>query len=119
MGRNPEFGNLVHLQGSNLHFDRSMTTNHRRMQRLISVRLRQTDVVLKPSGDRAKRVVHHGQGAITRLNAGRNDAKGCHVVDLVERLLLAFHFAPDAIEMFGPTTHLTALKTRALQPFIQ
>ena len=89
------------------------------MQRLIAIRLRQADVVLEPSGDRAKRVMHHGQGAITRFHTGRNDAKGCHVVDLVERLLLALHFAPDAIEMFGPSTHLTALKAGALQPLIQ
>ena len=89
------------------------------MQRLIAIWLRQTDVVLKPSWDRAKCVVHHSQGAITRLDAGRNDAKRCHVVDLVERLLLALHFAPDAIEMFGPPTHLTALKAGALQPLIQ
>ena len=88
------------------------------MQRLIAIRLRQTDVVLKPSRNRAKRVVHHSQGAVTRLHAGRRNPKGCHVVDLVERLLLALHFAPDAIEMFGPTTHLTTLKAGALQPFI-
>ena len=119
VGSNPEFGNLVHLQGSNLHFDRTMTTDHRCMQRLIAIRLRQADVVLEPSGDRAKRVMHHSQGAITRLNTWRNDAKRCHVVDLVERLLLTLHFAPDAVEVFRPPTHLTALKPRALQAFIQ
>ena len=119
VGGDAEFGHLVHLSGADLHLDRPMATDHRRVQRLVAVGLGQADVVLEPAGDRPEGVVHHRQGAVAALQVGADDPQGRHVVDLVERLLLALHLAPDAIEVFGPTAHIAALQTRRHQPVAQ
>ena len=119
VGGDAEFRHLMHFRGADLHLDRPMTTDHRRMQRLIAIGLGQADVVLKASRDRPERVVHHGQGPVAGFQTRRDDAHRCHVVDLVESLLLALHLAPDAIEMFGPTRHFTAVEPHRRQPITE
>ena len=109
VGRNPEFGHMVHLKCADLHFDRAMPTDHCGVQGLITVGFRQPDVVLEAAGNRAEGVVNHREGAIAALNVGGEDPQRRHVVDLVELLLLALHLAPDAKQMFGATTHLAVL----------
>ena len=109
MGRNPEFGHMVHLKRADLHFDRAMPTDHRRVQGLVAVGFRQPDVVLEATGNRAEGVVNHREGAVAALDIGGEDPQRRHVVDLVELLLLALHLAPDAKQMFGATTHLAVL----------
>ena len=52
------------------------------------------------------------QGPVAALQVGAEDPEGGHVDDFVERLLLALHFAPDAIEVLGPATHLTVVQPR-------
>ena len=86
-----------------------MPTDHRRVQGLVAVGLRQPDVVLETTGNRAKGVVNHREGAVAALDIGGEDPQRRHVVDLVELLLLALHLAPDAKQMLGATTHLAVL----------
>ena len=96
-----------------------MTTDHSRMERLVAVRLGQTDVILEPSGNRPEGVVHHRKRPIAGFHAGRNDPQRRHVVDLVERLLLALHLAPDAVEVLRPATHFATVQASKRQPVVE
>ena len=119
MGGDAELRHLVHLGRADLHLDRPVAADHSRMQRLIAIRLGQTDVILEATRNRPEGVVHHRQGPVTALQIRADDAQGRHVIDLVERLLLALHLAPDAIEMLGPATHVNPLQPRRQQPLAQ
>ena len=96
----------MHLGRADLHLNRAMATNHRRVQGLVAVGLGQADVVLEAAGDRAEGVMHHRQGAVAALDVRANDPQRRHVVDLVEGLALALHLVPDAIEVFRPSADL-------------
>ena len=53
MRRNTPLRTLVHIARSDLHFYRLATrTNHRRVQRLIQIKFRHCDVILKPANYR-------------------------------------------------------------------
>ena len=119
MGGDAVFGHLVHFGGADLHFDRPVTSNHGRVQGLVAVRFGQADVVLEATRNRPEGVMHHGQGAITPFNIGRENPQGGHVIDLVERLLLALHLAPDAVEMLGATAHFAIGQARRQQAIAQ
>ncbi len=96
-----------------------MATDHGGVEGLIAVRLRQADVVLEPSGDGAKGVMHHRKGAVAAVHGGAENADGGDVVELVKRLLLALHLAPDPVKMLGPATHLAGVQPRGRQAFPQ
>ncbi|MEB3242996.1 MAG: hypothetical protein VKO44_05105 [Cyanobacteriota bacterium] len=119
MGCDAEFRHLVHFAGADLHLDRPMPTDHGGVQRLVAVGLGEADVILEATGDRSEGVVHHGQGAIAALHRGANDAHRGDVVELVERLLLPLHLAPDAIEMLRPSIHLAHAEANGLQSLPQ
>ena len=119
MRRDTVFRHLVHFTGTNLHLNRPMPADHRRMQRLITIRLGQADVVLEAARNRPEGVMHHGQGAVTALQRRAENPHRRHVVDLVEGLLLALHLAPDAIKMLGTAGHFTALQAHRRQPVPQ
>ena len=106
VGGNAVLRHLVHVGGANLHLNGPVAADHRRVQRLVTIGLGQTDVVLEAARDGAEGVMHHRQGPVTTLQIGTKNPQGCHVEDLVEGLLLALHLAPDAIEVLGPATHL-------------
>ena len=119
MGGDAVFGHLVHLGRADLHFNRPVAANHGRVQGLVTVGFGQADVVLEAPRNRPEGVMYHGQGAITAFDIGREDPQGRHVVDLVERLLLALHLAPDAIKMFGSAAHLAIGQARRHQAVAQ
>ena len=119
MGRNAVFGHLVHVGGADLHFDRPVPADHRRMQGLVAIGLGQADVILEAPRDRPEGVVHHRQSPITTLEVGAKNPQSRHVVDLVERLLLALHLAPDAIEVLGPAAYFAIGQAHGGKPVAQ
>ena len=116
MGGNAVFSHLVHFTRADLHLDRPVSTNHRRMQRLIAIGFGQADVVLEAAWNGPEGVVHHRQGPVAAIQIRAEDPQGRHVVDLVECLLLALHLAPDAIEVLGAAAHLTVGEPHRRQP---
>ena len=119
MGGDAVFGHLVHLGRADLHFNRPVPANYGRVQRLVAIGFGQADVILEATRNRPEGVMHHGQSAITTFDIGREDPQGGHVVDLVERLLLALHLAPDAIKVFGPAAHLAIGQARRHEAIAQ
>ena len=109
MGGNAVLGYFMHFACADLHFNRPMTPNHSGMQRLVTVGFGQADVVLEASGDRPEGVVHNGEGAVTGLHRWSHDPHRSHIKYFVEFLFLALHLAPDAIEVFGASHHLTLM----------
>ena len=63
--------------------------------------------------------MHHRQSPVAAFEIGADDPQGGHVVDLVERLLLALHLVPDAVKVLGPTAHITVGETNRSEPVAQ
>ena len=119
MGGDAEFRHTVHLNGADLHLNRAVTSDHCGVQRLVAVGLGQTDVVLETTGNWTEGVMHHGQGPVTGLDTRRDDPQRGHVVDLVERLLLALHLAPDAEQVLRTAADFTTLKASLSQAVVE
>ena len=57
-------GDQVHLPRADLHLERlPLLRHHRRVQRLVEVRLRHRDVVLDPAGDRTPDLMDDAEAA--------------------------------------------------------
>src|SRR5262249_1756268 len=67
-------GNAMHILSTNLNFERLAAMNHGRMQRLIEIRPRHSDVVLEAAGNGAPNMMDDAKrGIATALRVG-NDA---------------------------------------------
>ena len=104
-------GDLVHLGGSDLHFDPlALRPDHRRVQGPVIVPFRGRDVVLEQARHHRIGAVDNAERLITRGGIVDDDAERDHVGQLLERDVLQFHLAPD-----GKRSLLTAYH-RCLDP---
>ena len=100
MRRDTELGVLVHVARPDLHLQGfALRADHRGMNRAVLVILRGRDVIVEFAGNVVPQGVHHAQRRIALLDRFDHDPHRAHVKQLVERELLALHFAPDAVDM--------------------
>ena len=100
-------GDQVHLARPDLHFERlSFLGHHRRVQRLVEVRLRHGDVVLDPSGDRPPGLVDDAEGRVAVLDRGSDDAEGEVVVELADVDVLPSQLLPDRVHRLHAAVHV-------------
>ena len=102
MGCNTVLGALMHLDGAHLNLERlAVRTNDRRMQRLIAVRLRHSNVVLEATRHRLPECVDDANRAVAISIRVDQHAHRRQVVDLVELFASAGHLLVDRIEVLG------------------
>ena len=112
MRGNAVVGQLFHLFGTDLNFDRyPVHAEQGGMQGLVAVGLGNRDVVLEAAREGLVQAVHGAEHAVAGVGLVDDDAEGVDVHDLVERLLLAAHLLVDAVQVLLAAHHL------ALQPF--
>ncbi|MNN62176.1 hypothetical protein D3C81_1774580 [compost metagenome] len=98
--RDPVFGRPVHLPGADLNLRGfPVRANDRRMQRLVHVRLRHGDVILKPPRHRLPQRMDDPQGRVTVLDIVNDDANGQQIVNFVELLVFHRHLLIHAVNM--------------------
>ena len=104
---NTVFCDLMHLICSDLDLERlAVVAHHSGMKRLIHVRFRHSDVVLEPPRDRSPHSVDKTQYCIAVLDTVNDDPHSHKVKDLIQRLMLVFHFFIDAVKVFGTTVNI-------------
>ncbi len=90
----------MHLLGSDLHLNpAAVRSDHRRMQRLVHVRLRHGDIVLETAGNRLPGSMDDTEGTITVAHRLNDNPEGGQIVNLVKIDALPFHFEVDGIKM--------------------
>ncbi len=98
VGGNAELCLFVHFGGADLHFDAVVfRPDDRGMERAVTVRLGQGDIILEPPRHRRVEPVNNPQCMITLRHTGHEDAEGHDIRQLFERDVLALHFFPDGI----------------------
>ncbi len=106
MRRHTIFRIFVHLRRAYLHFERlAVVVDHCRVQRLIIIFFRQTDVIVELARLRLPQTVDQAQRDVTCRNIFDDHPHRAHVVDSLKRVLLALHLAIDRIDVFGTTIH--------------
>ena len=107
MGCDTVFRRLVHLLGTDLDLKGLPRRPHqRRVERLVHVRLRHGDVILKTSRDRGVHLMDHTQRRVAVLYRVHDDPHGEQVVHLVQRLVLVHHLLIYTEEMLHPAVDL-------------
>ena len=98
------FGHVVHFGGADLHLDAlAFGPENAGVQRLVAVRLRRRDVILKTVGDHRIGAVGDAQGAIAVLDRVDHHPEGHDVGKLLEADILVLHFVPHRIGgLFAP-----------------
>ncbi len=90
---------MVHFPGADLHFERnSLFADDRRVERLVHVRLRRGNIILKPVRQRAEHIVDNAEDVIAVVHRVDNDADGVNVIDFIHRTPLNEHFAVNAVD---------------------
>ena len=98
---------LVHLARTYLDLERLPAgAHHRRVQRLVEVRLRHGDVIVELTRDRGPQRVYDAERAVARRHVVHDDADREQVIHLVEADALATHLRRDRPEMLGATGEL-------------
>ena len=94
----------MHLPGPDLDFkrDTALFIQHGGVQRLVHIRLRGGDVILKSLWNRGKLVVHDAQHRVTLIAGVHDDTDSIYVVDFVEVSALHIHLAVDAVDALYP-----------------
>ena len=82
--------------------DTALFIQHGGVQRLVHIRLRGGDVVLKSLWNRGKLVVHDAQHRVTLIAGVHDDTDSIYVVDFVEVSALHIHLAVDTVEALYP-----------------
>ena len=91
---NPVLGGAVHLVSPNLNLHTTVAgPDHRRVQRLVHVRLRKRDVVLEAPGNGRPFGVNDAQRGVAVGNALRDHPEGDEVVHLLESDAAGLHLA--------------------------
>src|SRR5690554_2983049 len=94
VGRNPLFGNAMHLLSAYLHLHPlPIRPNDRSMQGLVHIRLRHGDIVFKASRDRFPCFVDNSQTRVAISYVVDNYAKRYEIVNLINVNLLALYLA--------------------------
>ncbi len=97
----------MHLFGADLDFNRftARPQNHG-MDRLIAVRLRIGDVIVKLIRHVTVMGVNNPQCGVAVLQTLGNDTHGAHIEQLIKGEMLFLHFAPDAVDMLRTAINL-------------
>ena len=94
-------GDAVHLVRADLDLERrTVARQHRRVQRLVHVRLGDGDVVLEPARKRLPHRVDRAEHRIAVADGVDDDAHRGEIVDLLKALAL-LHLAPNAVKVLG------------------
>ncbi|MNP52579.1 hypothetical protein D3C76_1469800 [compost metagenome] len=72
------------------------------MDRLVAVRFRIGDVVVKLIRHVAEVGMNNPQRGVAVLQTLGHDAHGAHIKQLIKGEMLFLHFAPDAVDMLRP-----------------
>ena len=92
------FGDMVHFLCSDLHLERdSVAADNGRMERLIHIRLRCRNIILKASRDGFEKLVDYSESGITFYLVVNDYAQGVEVVYLVKAFVLVEHLPIDRI----------------------
>ena len=99
-------GQLFHFSGTDLNFDwHSVHAEQRGMQRLVTVSLRDRDVIFEAPRKGLVQTVHGTKHAIAGVGLVDDDAEGVHIHDLGESLSLAAHLLVDTVQVFLAAHH--------------
>ena len=102
MSCNTVLGTLMHLDGAHLNLERlAVRADNRRMQRLVPVRLRHSNVVLEATRHRLPQGVDYADRAVAISIRVDQHAHRREIVDLVELFTPARHLLVDRIEVLG------------------
>ncbi len=109
VGGDADLAHLVHLVGPDLDLERlAVERDHRGVERLVEVVLRDRDVVVELAGDRAPDRVDDAEGRVAVADLVDEQADGVDVVDLAELRALALHLLPDAVDVLRPALDVGA-----------
>ena len=90
---------VVHFPCTDLHFERnSLLADNRCVQRLVHIRLRGGDIILKSVRDRGVHIVDDAEHVVAINDAVYDDAQCKNIVDLLEGLALQEHLLIDAVD---------------------
>ena len=102
--RDTHFRHLIHVFGTNLHLNRNaVRANHGGVQRLISVRFWNGDVIFDAPRTWLVQAMHLPQHAVAGVRVVDDDAERVDIHDRVETLLFEHHFAVDRVQMLFAT----------------
>ena len=110
-------GDGLHLLGANLNFDgHPVHAEERGMQRLVTIGLRNGDVILEAPRQGLVKPVHGAEDPIAGVRPIDDDPKPEDIHDVSERLLLLSHLSVNGKEVLLPAKHprLNALAREAL-----
>ncbi len=102
--RDAIFSHPMHVFRANLHLDQhAKRSEDDRVQGLISVGLRDGDVILEAPRDRLVEVVDDAENAVTRVHAVDYDTERQQIIHLLKGQALLAHLAVDAKQiLFAP-----------------
>ena len=101
VSRNPVFRNLMHTLCPDLEFNSLfLWSNHGGMERLISVRLRGANIILKSTWNNPISLINYTQCCITILCTIDDYAKGNDVRNLFKRHIFSLCFQPNRVRRF-------------------
>ena len=104
---NPQLSLFVHGMGADLHFqDLAFRTDHRRVQRAVTVLFRVGDVVVELFRNMPPQGVDDAERGVAVAHFRHQHANRAHIVDLAELQALALHFSPDRIDVLGPAADI-------------
>ena len=107
MRRDTVLGDAVHLVRADLYLERgAVGADHRRVKRLVHVRLGHRDIVFEPARDRLVHLVDDAERGVTVADRIDDDPDGEQVVDLVKRLVLVDHLLIDGKIVLDPSGNL-------------
>ena len=85
------------------------------VDRLVAIRLRIGDVVVKFLVDMREIAVHNTERGIAILNLLHNHTHGTHIIELRERQMLALHLTPDTVDVLWTAIDLGPMNAVLLQ----
>src|SRR5688572_26794991 len=110
----------VHLASADLNLEELLPgSEDRRVQRLVSIRLRLPDVILDALLERRELLVNHAERVITIGNRVHQNADRHEVIDLLIRLVPLRHLLVDRPEVLRPARYLDVRNRRARQELLQ
>src|SRR5690606_18202974 len=108
LGYHALFGYLMHLVGTDLNLDaQAPRPHHSGVERLITIGLRQRDVVFEAARDRGPFRVDRTERRVAVRDRLHAYLERYQIVDLVERALQGAHAAVDAGDVSRSTVNLT------------
>ena len=97
----------VHVARANLHLKRqALRSEQCRVQRLVAIDSRDSDVVLETAGHRFVQLVNEAQGLVTGADVVNDDAETIHIDHIGKQPLLLRHLPVNTVEVFLPADYL-------------